>query len=177
MSRLRCYSPIFLKKIVWNRKHRTGCVSSARCPLDLLECLKALGPGERLLDLGCGTGNLRAALRLNDWNGHFIGVDISETAIKRARSAGDNNAEWHVTALEHFPIPKPLVDTISLCESIYYVRPDSVTALIERCRHSLLPSKGRIVIRIWHADRHREYVTRLAHLGAECNAPIYILRA
>lgn len=175
MSRLRSYAPAFIKRIVWNWKHGSTSIDPAACPHDLLECLRTLDSNSGVLDLGCGPGNLRAALRLRGWNGHFIGVDVSEHIIEVAKKSESNNAEWHVSTIEYFPIPNQKVSTICLCESIYYVKPESVSTLLERCRQSLVSPGGRIVIRIWHADWHREYIALLLGLGAQSNPPIYIL--
>ena len=81
------------------------------------------------------------ALRSRGWNGHFIGVDVSEQVIEVAKKSRDNNAEWHVSAIEDFPIPDKKVNIICLCESIYYVKPNLVPALLERCRQSLSPQE------------------------------------
>lgn len=175
MSRLRSKVPPFIKRIAWNWKHRTTSINPAGCPHDLLEYLRTLDSNSGVLDLGCGPGNLRAALRLRGWNGHFIGVDVSEHVIEVAKKSESNNAEWHVSTIENFPTPNQKVGTICLCESIYYVNPGSVPTLLERCRQSLVSPGGRIVIRIWHTDQHREYIALLLGLGAQSNPPIYIL--
>jgi hypothetical protein len=91
-----------------------------------------------------------------------------------ARKSGDSNAEWHVAAIENFPILSRRVGAICLCESIYYVKPMSVAVLLARCRQCLIPG-GQIVIRISDAERHREYISLLADLDAQSNPPIYIL--
>ena len=174
MSKLRSYLPVFIKRIAWNWKHWKR-IDAAACPHDLLECLSTLEPNSAVLDLGCGPGNLRAALRLRGWSGHFIGVDISEKAIEVAKKSEDNNAEWHVSAIENFQIPNQEVSTICLCESIYYVKLGAVPSKVERWRQALVYPGGRIVIRIWHADRHREYIALLSRLGTQSNPPIYTL--
>jgi SAM-dependent methyltransferase len=174
MSKLRSYVPVFIKRITWNWKHQRSSIDPARCPQDLLECLRTLESNSGILDLGCGAGNLRAALRSRGWNGRFIGVDVSEQVMEIAKKSEDSNAEWHVSAIEDFPILAQRVGAVCLCESLYYVRPLSVPALLDRCRQSLVP-QGRIVIRISDADRHREYIALLQGLGAQTNPPIYLL--
>jgi cyclopropane fatty-acyl-phospholipid synthase-like methyltransferase len=174
MSKLRSFAPVFMKRIVWNRKHQHSSIDPARCPRDLLECLRTLGSNSSVLDLGCGAGNLRAALRARGWNGHFIGVDVSEEVTEIAQKSDDQNAEWYVSAIEDFPILSQKVDTICLCESIYYVRRLSVPTLLARCRQSLV-SGGRIIIRIWDTEQHREYIALLESLGAQSSPPIYTL--
>ena len=174
MSKLRSYMPAVIKRIAWNWKHRKGRTDPRACPDDLLECLRTVEPDSLLLDLGCGAGNLRAALRLGGWIGHFIGVDVSDEVIEVAKESVDDNAEWHVSAIEEFPFSNARVATICLSESIYYVKPSFVPTLVARCRQCLAPG-GRIVVRICHAERHREYIVLLLGLGAESNPPIYIL--
>jgi SAM-dependent methyltransferase len=174
MSKLRSFAPVFVKKMIWNRKHQHSSIDPGRCPQDLLECLRTLGSNSSVLDLGCGAGNLRAALRSRGWNGHFIGVDVSQQVTEIAQKSGDHNAEWYVTAIEDFPSLSRKVDAICLCESLYYVRPLSVPTLLARCRQSLIPG-GRIIIRIWNTDQHREYIALLEGLGVRSSPPIYIL--
>jgi SAM-dependent methyltransferase len=174
MSKLRSYAPVFMKKIIWNRKHQRSSIDPDRCPQDLLEALRTLSSSASVLDLGCGAGNLRAALRSRGWKGRFVGVDVSEQVTAIAQKSADQDAEWFVSAIENFPILEAKVDAICLCESIYYVKPLSVPALIARCRQSLAPG-GRIFIRIWDTEQHQEYVGLLEGLGVQSKAPIYIL--
>ena len=174
MSRIASCAPVFIKRVTRNWKHRNTSVSPARCPHELLECLCTLEPDAGVLDLGCGAGNLRAALRSRGWTGHFVGVDISGHAIEAAETSKDNNAEWHVSAIEDFQIAGQKVGAICLCESIYYAKPGAVRALLARRRQSLVPG-GRIVIRIWNADLHSEYIAVLVGLGAQSSPPIYVL--
>jgi SAM-dependent methyltransferase len=172
--KLRSYLPVFIKRIVWNWKHRASSTEAALCPHDLLENLSTLKAEGALLDLGCGPGNLLAALRLAGWKGQFIGMDVSEKTIEIAKKSGDANAEWHVSAIENFPIPNQKVSIVCLCESIYYANVGAVPSLLARCRECLEPG-GRIVIRIWHAAEHQEYIGVLSSLGAQANPPIYVL--
>lgn len=174
MSNVRDFAPTFVKRIVWDRKHRNVSVDAKRCPHDLLECLSTLEPDAEILDLGCGAGNLRAALRSLGWKGHFIGVDVSQKAIDAAKESQDVNAEWHVSAIEDFGILNQKVGAICLCESLYYVKLGLVPAMLARCRHALKP-RGRIVVRIWNSERHREYVALLMSMGVQSNPPIYVL--
>ena len=174
MSRVRSYAPGFIKQIVWNWKHRRSAIHPEGCPHDLLKHLRTLECSARVLDLGCGPGNLRAALRLCGWRGHFIGVNVPSRPLSDSRQSEDNKAEWHLSAIEDFPILNEKVSAICLCESIYYVRVGLVPAC-QRCRQSLISPRGRIIIRIWHTARHREYIALLSDLGFESALPIYTL--
>ena len=174
MSKLRAYAPAWVKRMVWDRKHLSTRIDPEGCPHDLLECLRTLDSNAGIADFGCGAGNLRAALRSRGWKGHYVGVDTSERAIEVARKSEDSNAEWHVSTTEDFPILTQKVSTICFCESIYYIQTKSVPTVLARCHQSLSPG-GRIVIRIYHTDRHREYIALLVGLGAQCKPPIYSL--
>jgi ubiquinone/menaquinone biosynthesis C-methylase UbiE len=62
--------------------------------------------GDRVLDVGCGTGYLtRRAARAVGPNGHVVGVDPSAPVIEYARSASPPNAAFHVAGGEAIPEP------------------------------------------------------------------------
>jgi demethylmenaquinone methyltransferase/2-methoxy-6-polyprenyl-1,4-benzoquinol methylase len=67
--------------------------------------LAALGPGDRALDVACGTGDLAIELaRRVGGSGHVVGSDFSEAMLERARQkSGDVKWEW-ANALE-LPYP------------------------------------------------------------------------
>ena len=83
--------------------------------------------GNRLLDIGCGAGNLLAAARKNGWNAQ--GLDVSARAVKHVRDLGFEvyEGELHdaefpsqhfdvVTAaelLEHLIDPQPLLQEVA----------------------------------------------------------------
>lgn len=53
----------------------------------VLECLSPLGLRESLLDLGCGNGNLAAALADRGHEGLYVGLDFSVQLLEAARSS------------------------------------------------------------------------------------------
>jgi ubiquinone/menaquinone biosynthesis C-methylase UbiE len=67
----------------------------------------AVGPGERVLDVGCGAGDLAlAAGRSVGPEGHVVGVDLSvpltEAASRRAAEAGLGNLSFVVGGAQSY---------------------------------------------------------------------------
>ena len=138
MFHFRSSAPAFVKKLIWDRKYRDVTTNPDICPSDLLRHLASIDKNASVLDLGCGVGNLLAALRRRGWAGIFVGVDVSEQAIETSRKIGDANARWYVSTIEDFKIPTATpFDVISLCESLCYVKPMRLDAVLNGCLFAL----------------------------------------
>ncbi|AEV85204.1 ubiquinone/menaquinone biosynthesis methyltransferase ubiE [Actinoplanes sp. SE50] len=67
--------------------------------------------GPKVLDLGCGTGDLACTLARRGY--HVTGIDISPTAIERARQkAAGLTATFHVQDATKLDLPNKPFDTI-----------------------------------------------------------------
>jgi SAM-dependent methyltransferase len=102
-----------------------------------------LGPGDRLLDVGCGTGAaVRTAAALVD---RAVGVDVSPGMIGRARSWPDlpSNVEFLVGEAGRLPVDDGGF-TALLCTNSFHHYPDPEAALVEMAR-ALAPG-GRLMI-------------------------------
>jgi len=79
-----------------------------------------LCPDERILDVGCGTGNLTAALlRQLSQAGGIIAVDISGRMIEIAQTkVKDPRVRWICDAVEHLDASDGLFDRI-ICYSVW----------------------------------------------------------
>jgi ubiquinone/menaquinone biosynthesis C-methylase UbiE len=113
-----------------------------------LEAL-ALGPGDRFLDVGCGTGAaVRAAAPLVE---RANGVDLSPEMIERARVlAGDVvGASLVVGDSESLPFPAGAFSAV-LCSSSFHHYPVPERALAEMAR--VLRPGGRVAIADGSAD-------------------------
>jgi ubiquinone/menaquinone biosynthesis C-methylase UbiE len=107
----------------------------------------ALQPGERVLDVACGTGVVtRHAAELVGPSGTVTGVDVAPDMIDVARAtpAPDTPAiDWHVGDAMSLPFPDGGYDVV-LCQMGLMFMEDRVAAIGEMRR--VLAPGGRVVI-------------------------------
>jgi ubiquinone/menaquinone biosynthesis C-methylase UbiE len=114
---------------------------------DLVE-IAALRPGERVLDVACGTGVVaRLAAQRVGSGGSVAGLDVNPTMLAVARSASSPGAsiEWHEASAEAMPFPEAAFDVV-LCQMGLQFVPDRPAALREMQR-VLLPG-GRLSLNV-----------------------------
>lgn len=112
---------------------------------DLIEAA-ALRPGERVLDVACGTGVVtRLAAERVGATGTVAGLDINPgmLAVARASTPANLSIEWHEASAESMPLPDEAFDIV-LCELGLQFLPDKLAALREMRR--VLAPGGRLVI-------------------------------
>jgi ubiquinone/menaquinone biosynthesis C-methylase UbiE len=113
----------------------------------------ALQPGERVLDIACGTGlvTLPAAERVGP-SGSVMATDISEAMITRIRDEAARRGLSHLTAArmdaERLDVPDASVDVVLCALGLMYV-PDPLVACAEMRR--VLAPGGRAVVAVWGA--------------------------
>jgi ubiquinone/menaquinone biosynthesis C-methylase UbiE len=112
---------------------------------DLLE-VAALRPGERVLDLACGTGIIarRAAERVGP-SGKVAGLDLNPGMLAVARSVAPPSIEWHQASAEAMPLPDEAFDAV-LCQLGLQFVPDKPAALREMRR--VLAPGGRLALSV-----------------------------
>lgn len=115
---------------------------------DVLVDLADLGPGDRVLDLACGTGVVaRAAARRVMPDGHVCGLDVNENMLAIARTIrGD--IEWRRTDASRTDLPDASFDA-AFCQQGLQFFPDRPAALREL--HCVLAPGGRAVVATWCA--------------------------
>ncbi|HEY7377611.1 MAG TPA: class I SAM-dependent methyltransferase [Steroidobacteraceae bacterium] len=116
----------------------------------LLGCA-ALVPGQRVLDVACGTGLVSlAAARAVGPTGNVVGVDISdqmvEVARRRAAGQGLSNSSFARMDAETLALPDASFDVALCALGLMYV-PDPLRAVREMRR--VARSGGRVVIAVW----------------------------
>jgi ubiquinone/menaquinone biosynthesis C-methylase UbiE len=118
----------------------------------LLE-LAAVAPGERVLDVACGTGSVTIpAAWAAGQDGHVLATDISEAMVRRtATEAWQEGLGWVETRranAEDQVAPDGTVD-VALCAFGLTHVPDPVRALI--AMYQALRPGGRVVVAVWGA--------------------------
>jgi ubiquinone/menaquinone biosynthesis C-methylase UbiE len=135
-----------------------------------------LRPGDRVLDVACGTGIVarRAAQRLGG-HGRVVGLDINAAMLDVARSAAAAEGltiEWHQGSALQLPFEEGAFDVVC-CQQALQFFPDRVAALREMRR--VLAPDGRLALCVYRSLEHRPHMAALAasldrHLGPGAGA-------
>jgi ubiquinone/menaquinone biosynthesis C-methylase UbiE len=105
-----------------------------------------LQPGERVLDVACGTGVVtRLAAERVGADGTAAGLDVNAgmLAVARSQTPTDISINWYQASAEAMPLPDETFDVV-LCQMGLQFVPDKLAALREMRR--VLENSGRIVI-------------------------------
>jgi SAM-dependent methyltransferase len=110
----------------------------------------AIGAGERVLDLGCGTGN--AALLAAEHTADVVGVDpaerLLEVARKRAAELG-SGASFRAGSAAAIPCAQASADVLLSVFAVIFA-PDPSAAAAEMAR--VLAPGGRVLLSAWPPD-------------------------
>jgi len=110
--------------------------------------IAALRPGERVLDVACGTGVVaRLASQQVGTTGTVAGLDVNPGMLAVARSATPPgmSVKWHEASAEAMPLPDSSFDAL-LCQMGLEFMPDKQVALREMWR--VLVRGGRLVLSV-----------------------------
>lgn len=108
----------------------------------------ALGPGERVLDIACGTGVVaRLAAEAVGPTGRVAGIDMLPGMLEVARSITPHgeSIDWYEATAEKLPLPDDSFD-VAICQLALMIFPDRLAALREMRR--VLAPGGRVVINV-----------------------------
>jgi len=106
-------------------------------------------PGERVLDVACGTGIVvRSVVPLVGPNGRVVGVDYSPAmlAVARTRAPSEAPIEWYEASAEALPLSDAAFDLV-LCQQGLQFFADKLGATREMRR--VLAPGGRVALSVW----------------------------
>ncbi|HET7875872.1 MAG TPA: methyltransferase domain-containing protein, partial [Methylomirabilota bacterium] len=140
---------------------------------DLLD-LAIPKPGERLLDVACGSGiAARLAAERVGPTGSVVGVDIDPAMLVVARKAfGAAKIDWRQADATALPLEDRSFDVVICQEGLQYIA-DRAAALREM--HRVLVPRGRLAVSCWRPIEYSPGFLALAevlaeHAGAEAAA-------
>lgn len=105
-------------------------------------------PGERILDVACGTGVVtRLAARKVGQRGTVAGLDVNPGMLSVARSVTPRELaiDWYETSAEAMPLPDESFDVV-LCQMGLQFIPDKLKALQEIRR--IIQPNGRVILNL-----------------------------
>jgi len=110
--------------------------------------LAGLREGEVVVDLGCGGGmDVFLAARKVGSAGRVIGIDMTAEMLERARAGqhklGLANVEFHLSTIDHLPLPDHSVDCV-ISNCVINLVPDKLAVFREILR--VLKPNGRIAL-------------------------------
>jgi SAM-dependent methyltransferase len=131
---------------------------------------EALGirAADRVLDIGCGTGQTTREVALVTSDGDALGVDIDGRMISRARQLADRdgvpNVRFEVGDAQAHPFPSEGFDVaISRFGTMFFSDPDMAFRNIARA----VRAGGRLVMMVWRAHDRNEWAVAIDQaLGA-----------
>jgi len=103
---------------------------------------------KRILDAGCGNAILLDYLKSCGYE-NYLGIDISETAIKDNQAKADNRTDFVVANIEEY-IPAGKFDCVVFNECLYYL--SDPLAVIQRYR-SVLAEDGVMIVSMFTSNR------------------------
>ncbi|YCI06300.1 class I SAM-dependent methyltransferase (plasmid) [Ensifer sp. D2-11] len=141
---------------------------------DLVE-RSAPRPGERVLDVACGTGVVARLAAERMGSGRVVGLDLNRTMLEVARAVAQNGGpkiEWHEASVLQMPFSDGTFDVI-LCQLGLQFFPDRARALAEMFR-VLIPG-GRLALSVFTAIERTPMAHALAdaldrHLGPDASS-------
>jgi ubiquinone/menaquinone biosynthesis C-methylase UbiE len=140
-----------------------------RCWAEMTVEEVGLGPGDRFLDIACGTGILArvARERIGD-AGHVLGIDISPDMLGVARAVAPG-IEWREGNASALPLKDGEQFDIVACQQGLQFFPDKPAAAAQMRR--ALAKGGRLAVTTWRSDEEIPFFRELRrvaerHLGA-----------
>jgi ubiquinone/menaquinone biosynthesis C-methylase UbiE len=125
---------------------------------DRLATLVDLAPGERVLDVGCGTGSLALACKRRvGRSGTVTGIDASPEMIERARRKASNKGDgihFEVARVESLPFPNESFDVVLSTLMMHHLPRVIRERCVSEMRRVLRPG-GRLLVVDFEKPAHK----------------------
>ena len=132
---------------LWGSADYSGLARRLEPAADALVEVSAPQPGERVLDVAAGTGNvaIRAAAR----GAKVTAADLAPRMVRLGRERTGPAVEWIEADVEDLPLPDNTIDLVlSAFGVVFAPRPEVALAQLRR----VLKPGGRLAVTAWTAD-------------------------
>jgi ubiquinone/menaquinone biosynthesis C-methylase UbiE len=119
--------------------------------LPVLQRTASVQPGERVLDLACGTGEFERRVLAEQPSAQLVGVDLAPAMVERARAKldGDTGAHFEQADVHALPFGDGAFDVVVCANTFhYFTHPEQV---LKEARRVLRPG-GRLLLLDWCRD-------------------------
>lgn len=120
----------------------------------------SLKPGQRAIDIGCGTGTFLTAMAIRYPDNHLIGIDIDERVLTLARrkhtttrNAAEDGVQWLCGSAMALPLADRSVHLVVTSLVFHHLLPDQKRQAFAEI-HRVLVSGGRLLLTDFAKPRH-----------------------
>jgi ubiquinone/menaquinone biosynthesis C-methylase UbiE len=143
-----------------------GFLGRRRRVYDGLVALSGARPGDRVLDVGCGTGYLtRRAARAVAPEGRAVGIDPSQAVIDYAAAHAPAGCTFATATAQALPYPDASFDVVLSSLAMHHVPADDRPAALREMSRVLRPGGRLFVVDFNGLPRHLRVLNLLGALS------------